>query len=349
MNFVSAFLLMTCYAASGQLFISTSVAAKQSFIVNGIALIALGVGIFGQATISTLSLVNCPTLIPSWSSNPMNTVLVMRHHGLIEHRPSRCMQSIQFRNVPPSPRRLEPCQPSLRRAYAPIKYVTRYIWALFTAILIWAIVILNISLLRRSSFASREISFYGSGVPALQLRLSALLVIILFQASITLGLHIAEILVNLSRDESEWQRATKPSGAKTSRGVLGSVKAASLSWQSMLLLALKSVSHWLFGISIGMKENEMVMNWQGLLPLSAVMLLLALFASFLVRRTPKSPQPATFGHLQTLCDLIDVWPEHVEKAIWWGDKGQSSGKEIRHAGTSGEELEAVKMDKLYAG
>ncbi|KAF2686898.1 hypothetical protein K458DRAFT_429821 [Lentithecium fluviatile CBS 122367] len=355
MNLVSAFLLMSCYASSGQLFLSAN-ASQQGFVINGIALTALGIGIFGQASIAALSLVNSHGLTPTWSSNPLNTVLVLLQHGAIEHRPGRRMHSVRSRNAPSGPQLPKARQPSLRQSYAHVRHVTRFLWALFVIILIWGVVILDVSLLRHSGSMSREISFYGSGVPALQRNLTALLIIITFQAGITLGLHAAEMMVNISRDESAWRWVARPTGAKASYGAFGSIKAAVLSWQAMLLLAMKAVAHWLFGIAIGVKDGQMVMNWQGILPLSGVMLMLALFATYLTRSTSKGPQPAAFGHLQTLADLIDAWPERVDQRIWWGDKescvrrdGESSGKEIRHTGTSVEKLKPIRMGSWYAG
>lgn len=43
-------------------------------------------------------------------------------------------------------------------------------------------------------------------------------------------------------------------------------------------------------------------------------------------------QPAAFGHLQTLADLIDDWGVREDGRFWWGDKGGMGG--VRHAGTS---------------
>lgn len=68
---------------------------------------------------------------------------------------------------------------------------------------------------------------------------------------------------------------------------------------------------------------------------------LALFTTLLVQHKPKGPQPATYGHLQTLCDLIDAWPERVEQTFFWGDKADGTGDEVRHAGTSDAPLAPV--------
>ena len=68
----------------------------------------------------------------------------------------------------------------------------------------------------------------------------------------------------------------------------------------------------------------------------------------------KGPQPSTFGHLQTLVDLIDEWPGKDDR-MFWGDKGplgrtaaEGGQIEIRHAGTHIQRLPPVEMTKLYA-
>ena len=77
---------------------------------------------------------------------------------------------------------------------------------------------------------------------------------------------------------------------------------------------------------------------------------LAIFSTFLVVRRPKGPQPAAWGHFQTLADLIDDWSSDPAGRLWWGDKGVSYDG-IRHAGTNMrmEELGDVMMDAIYAG
>jgi hypothetical protein len=301
----------------------------------------------GQALISTLSLYNSAALIPTWSSNPLNTVLVLLHLKVIEHRPKRCMLSVRDRNSPPLPTMPVSHQPSLRSAYEPVKYITRLLWLLCTIIAIWAIVILVVSLTRRSNTRSFQVIFFG-GVSALQLNLTAILLIVTFQAGITLGLHLAEVIVNISRDEHAWRRASSK-GERVSQGTFGSIKTALLSWQTVILFVIKAVSHWLFGISIGIKARgkQMVMDWQGLVPLFALMCFLAAFTTFLTRWSSSGTQPVAFGHLQTLCDLIDVWPENMDEAMFWGDRGESSDKDVRHTGTSSTALRTVQLSSRY--
>lgn len=59
------------------------------------------------------------------------------------------------------------------------------------------------------------------------------------------------------------------------------------------------------------------------------------FATFLCFKGPSGPPPATFGHVQTLVDLVD----ELSLLMFWGDKGlMEEGDEIKHAGTAGVTL-----------
>ncbi|KAJ8587781.1 hypothetical protein M405DRAFT_863473 [Rhizopogon salebrosus TDB-379] len=73
---------------------------------------------------------------------------------------------------------------------------------------------------------------------------------------------------------------------------------------------------------------------------------LFIFACFFTVVTffrPRGPQPAAYGHLQTLANLVDEW----SPVMWWGHK--EDGVPYCHAGTSGHLLPPVKMDCIYAG
>lgn len=47
--------------------------------------------------------------------------------------------------------------------------------------------------------------------------------------------------------------------------------------------------------------------------------IVAIFVSVLAFRRPRGPQPATYGHLSSLINLIDVWPMD-SKRMYWGHK-----------------------------
>ncbi|KAK0531116.1 hypothetical protein OC834_003070 [Tilletia horrida] len=63
---------------------------------------------------------------------------------------------------------------------------------------------------------------------------------------------------------------------------------------------------------------------------------LAVFLSALAFWPRKGPQPATYGHLQTIVDLIDEWPKHGDETMYWGHKAGGTGwketEPVNHAG-----------------
>lgn len=196
------------------------------------------------------------------------------------------------------------------------------------------------------------LAFYGSETPPLELGLSAILITISFQLWLTLGLHCAELLVNFSRDEELWRRATSSRGVRYAYGPVGSIKAAATSWKVLVLFALKALTHWPFGLSVSVRSGIMYMNWEGILSLCATLLFLACFTSLNALSRPKGPQPAIFGHLQTLANLIDVWSRE-DVNMWWGHNTlsiQNRGEEpVFHASTASTRLPPVQMGALYAG
>jgi len=161
------------------------------------------------------------------------------------------------------------------------------------------------------------------------------------QAVITLAFHCAELLVNLSRDEKLWRRATRKEGLDIK---YNSIIAAATSWATISLFILKPVVHWVFGFSMTAASGStggIDMRAPQILYLTLVAAIAAVVASIIGWRRPKGPQPATYGHLQTLADLIDEW----HPVMFWGHKGTTEG--VSHAGTSSGRLPAVDMAELY--
>ena len=350
-NIVSSFLLMMCYASSSQLFLSGNTAQEDNFVLNGIVIAALGIGMLGQCAISSLCLWNSTTHILSWSSNPLNTTLICVHFGL-QRRLNRCMQSAFDLKTNPFPTAPLPRQWSARSTRPALRYITRFLWLWATVFLLWAIVMVVISSKRDRAHLSTIVEFYGAGVPALQFNISALLITMSIQVWLTLGLHCTELLVNVFRDEELWRRATTATGTKSNYGPLSSIKAAASSWASMFLFLLKPLTHWLFGLSVNEKGGVMFMNWEGIFFLSLAIFLLPFFATYCSLIRPKGLQPSTHGNLQVLADLIDDWGTE-EDTLWWGDKGISEQStrtaRVRHAGTTTHRLPTPKLGALYQG
>lgn len=67
--------------------------------------------------------------------------------------------------------------------------------------------------------------------------------------------------------------------------------------------------------------------------------------TYLALDSPSGPQPAAYGHLQTLADLIDYWPPRTGR-IWWGDK-TAYNSAIRHAGACSLSSQTVTLTVTY--
>lgn len=201
----------------------------------------------------------------------------------------------------------------------------------------------------------------------------------LLQAVMTLSLHCAELLVNVVRDEKTWRRAgSRSGGGNTARGLsrapTNALHALFVSGPAMMLFIFKPILHWVFGLAVSTYFSVgLVMHPPQIVYLSIGAVVLASFVSACAFWQPKGPQPATFGHLQTLVDLIDEWPEIGETMFWGRKEGDAvkSGskntvkpdirtqseevleedlvnkKSIAHAGTAAMMLEEVRFDEVY--
>lgn len=182
---------------------------------------------------------------------------------------------------------------------------------------------------------------------------------ILFVAALqllyTVALHVAEQFVNLHRDERAWRHASnlepKTGGALVGRDAM---KAAVTAWPTVLLFIMKPTFHWVFGLSFPVGIDQMILYHPlPMFTLTAMVTLLASFATYLALRHPKGPQPSAYGNIDQLLGMIDDWGKGAGVRIYWGDKsGQDGGTGLRRAGTSGDarDLTEVKVDgQPYTG
>lgn len=202
----------------------------------------------------------------------------------------------------------------------------------------------------------------------------------------TTGLHCTELLVNMWRDEGIWRAAyaknhqgcmafgKKLGGARLKTGITSS---AMFSGPYLFLFLMKALLHWLLGQSLSpsiyiqpiseydlpsftINRTEVAgfefdsvtfeMLYFRLVVYTIVAIIFAIFATTLALWRPNGPQPVTWGHLQTLADLIDDWTVDDDGNLWWGDKG-SNHRGIRHAGTSAKktDLGEIVNNAFYEG
>jgi hypothetical protein len=198
-----------------------------------------------------------------------------------------------------------------------------------------------------------------------------ILLVSVIQGLQTLGLHCGELVVNMSRDEDTWRSLDaaqrKPRFQRQHKQVLSTSPflAALTNWKYGTLFIFKSALHWILGqclqpyfINWGPGDDEYQngiyfnMNHSRLLLYLVCAIAFASFITFLAVARPKGPQPATYGHVQTLADLIDDWSLDQNGCFWWGDKGVGmEGDGVRHAGMGAtrKELGKIRIDALYAG
>ena len=377
--------LVMCYAASSLLFIvgwNCHVNDSNCGIwLNGAAIC----GLAGHAALGSWCLVSSRDIIPTWSSNSLTITLAAMHTGQICHRPFRCMCSAHRAGSSRGP--MHPCtrQQNASRANSSVRYVVAFTWLLAFLAVLWSIAIALIARHTQNLIADTPawefIPFWGDSSTDVPFAMSpwvnnsnssninypfglqyvlAFLFVCVIQGAQTLGLHCVELVVNTSRDEGLWSKASifRAGKLRPKSGPPLTSKAfasAALSWENATLCIFKAALHWLIGLSLipsvnddPLKYFEFDMNYPPLIIYVLLAIAFAIFATYLSFRRPYGEQPAAWGHIQTLADLVDDWGSGKDK-LWWGDKGVTVDG-IRHAGTGPrrETLGMIKMDALYA-
>lgn len=93
------------------------------------------------------------------------------------------------------------------------------------------------------------------------------------------------------------------------------------SFPALLLFALKPLIHWFYGLACTTTFSWGInMRAPQILYLGAAAAVMALLTAIYALWRLKGPQPAMYGHLQTLADLVDFWAEEG-KGMFLGSKG----------------------------
>lgn len=134
------------------------------------------------------------------------------------------------------------------------------------------------------------------------------------QSMLTLGLHAADNIVNVAKDELRWRELGSTAGARINQSWLEGVIA---SRPTILLTVLKAVIQWTFGYAFTVN----LAIWMALLPilvLAVSSLVLAAFGEWIVRWRPQGPQLATYGNLSLMARLIieGKLVQEGEKLYW---------------------------------
>ncbi|KAG2053528.1 hypothetical protein BDR06DRAFT_1008666 [Suillus hirtellus] len=331
-----------------------------SVAIAGLPLLILGVALLLQVMIA-LSAMRAVKIL-TWSSSPFDLVAALVHHTQLTPATFRCMRRVSDLDTCGGPAKPPETQPSAWHAHPSIQKVIIFLWAIVAACIVWAAIVMYISdrfFSNGNALTLQTWSFFrnskGNDIMYDLLKGSPEGWILLFvniavvQGLLTLGLHCSELIVNVIRDERQWRWATRRQGLRMATNPLVSI----LNQPNCLILFIaKPVLHWMFGLSFDIGKYAINNALSGFLifmytaqiwNLCIALFIFACVFTFVALRRPSGPQPAAYGHLQTLADLVDEW----SPVMWWGHK--ADGIPYCHAGTSDHPLPDVKMYCVYAG
>jgi hypothetical protein len=338
--------------------------------INSIALFTLGGGFLLQAIITNWALAQ--TDIPTWSSNPLDVALACtyEHDGhRVVRRVGRCMMGVHLTKKIPGLYKPIPRQRPMITAHPHVRWILALLWALPILSGIWGGGVYAYILRdARKGVLGRSWSllpvFTGNidtncrthqctdGTSVLNVGWSAsngtagtvgaVFLIMGFQSVVTLSLHCAELIVNLARDEKVYRALIGPKGTN---GHYNSILAACTSWRTLFLFALKAGVHWMFGLAINL-QFRLGVNMQPpqIFYFAGFSLAAAVFGLLLSLWRPGGYLPPSYGHVQTIVDIVDEWAP--SGCMYWGEK---DAVYPGYTGTSTHPLPEPSETRLYGG
>ncbi|KAG1822530.1 uncharacterized protein BJ212DRAFT_1539955 [Suillus subaureus] len=368
LNGIWAVLLIICYSSTSFIacpsFQTTLQTVDKGVAFAGLPVLVLGVALLLQVMIALLGM-RCVKIL-TWSSSPFDLTAALLHHTQLTPTTLRCMRSVSNPDKYGGPAKPSKIQSSAWHAHPSVQKVVVFLWVIVAACAGWAALVMYIwdklqhsdtqimnafgsaLTLQTWSFFPNEQSSYirymSSGI-----FLFSWVNMAIIQAPLTLGLHCSELIANVIRDERQWRFATGRKGLQT---VTNPMKAIFTHPICLILFVAKPFLHWIFGLAFNLSATAvdgrlmifMASMYTGQIwNLCIALFIFSCFFTFVALRRPRGPQPAAYGHLQTLANLVDEW----SPVMWWGHK--EDGIPYCHAGTSDHPLSDVKMDCVYAG
>ncbi|KAG2363855.1 hypothetical protein BDR07DRAFT_1230612, partial [Suillus spraguei] len=310
----------------------------------------------------------------TWSSSPFDLTAALVHHTQLTPTTLRCMRCVSDLDTDEGPVKPSEVQPSAWHAHPSIRKVIISLWVLVAACAGWAALITYIGNKEYDPISWSLLPTYFNGVTyhipggSCEMWILIFIHIAVVQGPLTLGLHCSELIVNVIRDERQWRSATGKRGLRVATNPVKSIFTHPI---CLVLFVTKPFLRESFvkffcnmytaqvctycPCKIVTSPHTLLQIWN----LCIALFIFACFFTFVALRRPRGPQPATYGHLQTLANLVDEWsPE-----MWWGHK--EDGIPYCHAGrvlvcsrrycsdtfiqgTSDHPLPDVKMDCVYA-
>lgn len=360
--------------------------------VNPFAVLAFGVGLLMQATITLWALLS--TEIPSWSSHPLVTVHECIHGSNNIHpifkRPGRCVMSVHMANEKTSSKLPISPQLPMMKAHRYVKWVFGLFAALPVCGVAWFGVVFALIYTNKNTQVLGVLgklwgfmpdlngTIYGTGdgtnsvtnTTALgpchatscttgtsilnirwtsqnyesQVNIATVFCVAGFQTVLTVSLHCAELLVNLSRDEAVVRKLTSQRGIDVSTN---SIWAAMRSWQTWTFFFFKAGVHWMFGLALSASWRiGICMHAPQILYCTGICSSATAFAWYLAYQKHEGFLPSTFDHIQTIADLIDEWND--TGAMFWGHKYNGDGRATPNfAGTGTKYLPPPHCNREY--
>ena len=335
---------------------------------NAWGLLGLGAGLLIQSSICTWCLVDesVNQYVETWDSNPLATAKACRY--MLDASEDPLCVNGDGAESPTRPALGEPSwkQASMHSLIPATRKIANGIWTVFA--IYAALVIVDVIVASRFQDAvwSREdvrsyrgtqnaewsstwlffgqITFeYSNNSFKKRREWIGLLIQCAAIAILLIGLHLAEVLGQLARDEAIWRRATTRRGASTQSSMLWETLR---SWPSCLVFVCKSLVPWIFSYGFSCLTRVFLVFYP-LLTVALLFMVLGLFAEYIIRIKPRGPQPATYGDIRALVALVDDWKPGT---LFWGDKGVwMHGQNVRVAGTAGQWLDDLRPGAVYKG
>ncbi|KAG1790690.1 uncharacterized protein HD556DRAFT_1241976 [Suillus plorans] len=342
LNGISVVLLIISYSsASVVIFLNQNVNYSEtiaSIAIAGIPLFILGVALLLQVMIA-LSAMRAIKIL-TWSSSPFDLTAALVHHTQLTPATFRCMRRVSDLDTYGGPAKPPETQPSAWHAHPSIRKVVIFLWVIVAACAGWAAFVVSVTwdqhlTLKTWSFFNNSYSIYMTySLPSGSLKgwIQLFVNIAAVQGLLTLGLHCSELIVNVIRDERQWRCATRRQGLKVATNPLKPIFTHPL---CLILFIAKPFLHWMFGLSFKITTSayneslhyfSVMMFTAQIWNLCIALFILACFFTVVALLRPHGPQPAAYGHLQTLANLVDEW----SPVMWWGHK--EDGIPYCHAG-----------------
>ncbi|KAG1822518.1 uncharacterized protein BJ212DRAFT_1296565 [Suillus subaureus] len=349
LNGISAVLLIISYSSASLVVcfdyqFTSSTPPEQGVAFAGLPLLILGIALLFQVMVA-LSGIRAVKIL-TWSSSPFDLTAALVHHTQLTPATFRCMRRVSDPDTDGGPAKPPGTQPSAWHAHSSIRKVIISLCVIIVACAGWAALVMYIwgkhagkGLVSPDALTIQTWSF----LPSESFNFIAV------QGPLTLGLHCSELIANVIRDERQWRCATGWKGLRTATNPLKMIFTHPI---CLVLFVAKPFLHWMFGLSftVSPQVNEgqlvglaVVMLTAQIWNLCIALFIFTCFFTFVALRRPRGPQPAAYGHVQTLANLVDEW----SPVMWWGHK--EDGIPYCHAGTSDHPLPDVKMDCVYAG